>query len=94
MSQFSLFVTASSRLLCLGSSILSSGLVVKENDLSILFTLDLGACADSILLCRVQVWVHIDDLSVTTVSEEETGVGVGINLEVWGVSVLNLLTFP
>ena len=68
--------------------------MVKENDLSILFTLDLGACADSILLCRVQVWVHIDNLSVTTVSEEETSVRVGIDLEVWGVHVRNLLTFP
>ena len=68
--------------------------MVKEDDLSILFTLDLSACADSVLLCRVQVWVHIDNLSVTTVSEEETGVGVSIDLEVWGVSVLNLLTFP
>ena len=68
--------------------------MVKEDDLSILFTLDLSACADTILLSRVQVWVNIDNLSVTTVSEEESGVRVSIDLEVRGVSVLNLLTFP
>ena len=68
--------------------------MVEEDDLGILFTLDLSASADTILLARVQVWIHINHLSVTTVSEEETGVRVSIDLEVWGVSVLNLLTFP
>ena len=69
--------------MCLSSSILSSSLVVEEDDLSILFTLDFSASADTILLGRVQVWVNIDHLSVTTVSEEKTGVGVGIYLEIW-----------
>lgn len=89
----SLFVTANSRL-CLYSSILSSGLVVKEDHLSILFTLNFSASAHSILLSRVQVRVNIDHLSITSVSEEETCVRVGINLEIWRVSVLDLLTFP
>ena len=89
----SLFVTASSRL-CLYSSILSSGLVVKEDHLSILFTLNFSASAHSILLSRVQVRVNIDHLSITSVSEEETCVRVGINLEIWRVSVLDLLSFP
>ena len=69
--------------MCLSSSILSSSLVVEEDDLSILFTLDFSASADTILLGRVQVWVNIDHLSVTTISEEETGVRVGIYLEIW-----------
>ena len=69
--------------MCLSSSILSSSLVVEEDDLSILFTLDFSASADTILLGRVQVWVNIDHLSVTTISEKETGVGVGIYLEIW-----------
>ena len=69
--------------MCLSSSILSSSLVVEEDDLSILFTLDFSASADTILLGRVQVWVNIDHLSITTVSEEETGVRVGIYLEIW-----------
>ena len=68
--------------------------MVEEDDLSIVFTLDFSASAYSILLCRVLVWIHIDHLSVTTISEEETGVRVGIDFEIRRVSVLYLLAFP
>ena len=77
-----------------GLSVLSSGLVVEENDLGVLFAFDLSACADAILLSWVQVRVHIDHLSVTAVSEEKTGIRVGVDFEIRGVSVLDLLALP
>ena len=68
--------------------------MIEKDNLRIFFTFYLSASANSILLCRVQVWVHIDYLSVTTVSEKETCVRVRVDFEIRRISVLNLLAFP
>ena len=68
--------------------------MIKEDDLSVLLTLDLLTRAHSVLVCSVQVRIHIDDLPISPVPEEKSRVGVGINLEVRGVVVLDLLTLP
>lgn len=68
--------------------------MIEKDNLRILFTFYLSASANSILLSRVQVWVHIDYLSVTTVSEKETCVRVCVDFEIRRISVLDLLAFP
>ena len=68
--------------------------MVKEDDLSILFTLNLLASANAILLRWVQVGVDVNHFSISSVSKEQSRVRVSINLEVWRVVVLNLLAFP
>ena len=68
--------------------------MIEEHDLGVLFTLDVDALAHSIHVGRVLVGIHIDHLSVTAVSEEKTGIRVGVDFEIRGVSVLDLLAFP
>ena len=62
------------------TSILSSGKVIKENDLRVVFARNfdpLGAVAG-----RVDVWVHVDHLPVSLVSKQHALVVVRIDSEV------------
>ena len=64
-------------------SVLSSGLVIEEDNLGVLVAFNFGTRADTVLVSSIQVRVDVDHFSITTVTEEETSIGVRINLEVW-----------
>ena len=68
--------------------------MVEEDNLGVLFALDLLPSAHPVLLSLVQVRIHIDDLSVPSISEEQARVAIGIDLEIRGVIVLDLLALP
>ena len=67
--------------------------MIKEHDLSVLFTFDLGALA-VVPSCDVCVRVHIDDFTIPAVSKQQTSLRVGIHFEVGRVVVVNLLSLP
>mmetsp|Transcript_16175 Transcript_16175/g.21908 ORF Transcript_16175/g.21908 Transcript_16175/m.21908 type:complete len:82 (-) Transcript_16175:517-762(-) len=75
-------------------SVLPSGLVIEKDDLGVLLALNFCACAHTVLLLGGQVRVDIDDLSVTSVTEEQTSLAVGINLEVRRIVINDLLSLP
>ena len=81
-------------MLCVTISVLSSGLMIEEDDLSVLVAFNFGTGADAILVRVILEGVDVDHFSVTTVTEEEARVGVRIDLEVRGVVVLDLLALP
>ena len=68
--------------------------MIEEDYLGVLFTFYFSTSADASLLSWVQIWVHVDHFSVTTVPEKETSVRVGIDLEIRRVLERNLLAFP
>ena len=63
-------------------SVLSPSFVIEEHNLGVLFTLDVDALTHAIHVGWVLVWVHVDHLSVTSVTEKESLVGAGVHLEV------------
>ena len=63
---------------------LSSCDVVKEYNLGVVITLNLDSLGT--ITRWIFAWVHVYDLSVSLVTEEETCVRVGVHSEVGGVS--------
>ena len=68
--------------------------MIEEYNLSVFVAFNFGTGTDAILVRIIKVGVDVDNFSVTTVTEEETRVGVRIDLEVRGVVVLDLLALP
>lgn len=74
------------------SSLLSARVVIKEDHLRVFVRLD--NCARRSISRALQIWIHIDDLSVALVSEEQALVRVGVDFEIWGVQHAALLLLP
>ena len=60
---------------------LSSRDMVEEDNLSVIVSLDFNSFSS--VTWWVLVWIHVDDLSIPLVSEQETSIRVGVNSEVW-----------
>lgn len=59
---------------------LSSRDMVKEDNLSVIVSLDFNSFSS--VTWWVLIWIHIDDFSIPLVPEQETSIRVGINSEV------------
>jgi len=67
--------------------------MIKKDNLRVVLALNFGACAIVTTLYR-RIGVHVNDLSVTSVSEKQAGFRVCVHLEVRRVIVVNRLTLP
>ena len=62
-------------------SILTASSMIKEHNLSVLFTLNLSPCCS---ITRIlQLWIYVYDLSISLVPELEAFLGIGIYSEIW-----------
>ena len=73
-------------------SMFSSCDVVKEDDLSIIFTFNFNSFGT--ITWWVFVWININNFSIPLISEQETGIGVGVNSEVWRIVQCSVLSIP
>jgi hypothetical protein len=72
--------------------VFASGDVIEEHDLSVFFGLNLDSLG---AVARLRLGrVHINDLSVSLVAEEETGVGVRVHSEVRRVTHRTVVRLP
>ena len=70
----------------------ASGDVIEEDDLSVFFSLNLDSLG---AVARLRLGrVHINDLSISLVAEEETGVGVRVHSEVRRVTHRTVVRLP
>ena len=73
-------------------SMFSSCDMVKEDDLSIIFTFNFNSFGT--ITWWVFVWININNFSIPLISEQETGIGVGVNSEVWRIVQCSVLSIP
>ena len=73
-------------------SMFSSCDMVKEDDLSIIFTFNFNSFGT--ITWWVFVWININNFSIPLISEQETGIGVGVNSKVWRIVQCSVLSIP